>query len=130
MSNTYYLCHHGIKGQKWGVRRFQNADGSLTNTGKKRYSNRQIKRDMDKTFNDTYEELHEKYKKTNLATAADRAYSQARKINAKHLIDTYGKERMDQYYKTEHNKLIAAGTFLVGSMATMSVAALVANKKL
>ena len=31
------LYHHGIKGQKWGVRRFQNKDGSLTNAGKKRY---------------------------------------------------------------------------------------------
>lgn len=31
------LYHHGIKGQKWGVRRFQNKDGSLTNKGKKRY---------------------------------------------------------------------------------------------
>lgn len=30
------LSHHGILGQKWGVRRFQNADGSLTNAGKKR----------------------------------------------------------------------------------------------
>lgn len=33
----YYLAHHGIKGQKWGVRRFQNDDGSLTSAGKKRY---------------------------------------------------------------------------------------------
>jgi len=31
------LQHHGIKGQKWGVRRFQNADGSLTPEGQKRY---------------------------------------------------------------------------------------------
>ena len=29
------LAHHGIKGQKWGVRRFQNSDGSLTDAGKK-----------------------------------------------------------------------------------------------
>lgn len=34
MSN---LQHHGIKGQKWGVRRFENKDGSLTPAGKKRY---------------------------------------------------------------------------------------------
>ena len=32
-----YLMHHGIKGQKWGVRRFQNEDGSLTSEGVKRY---------------------------------------------------------------------------------------------
>ena len=31
------LYHHGIKGQKWGVRRFQNEDGSLTPAGKDRY---------------------------------------------------------------------------------------------
>ena len=31
------LYHHGIKGMKWGVRRFQNEDGSLTSAGKKRY---------------------------------------------------------------------------------------------
>ena len=33
----YVIYHHGIKGQKWGVRRFQNKDGSLTAKGKKRY---------------------------------------------------------------------------------------------
>ena len=33
------LAHHGIKGQKWGVRRFQNEDGSLTPAGKSRYYN-------------------------------------------------------------------------------------------
>ena len=32
------LCHHGIKGMKWGVRRFQYKDGSLTGAGRKRYS--------------------------------------------------------------------------------------------
>lgn len=32
------LCHHGIKGMKWGVRRFQRKDGTLTNAGKKRYN--------------------------------------------------------------------------------------------
>lgn len=37
ISYPEYLSHHGILGQKWGVRRYQNKDGSLTAAGKKRY---------------------------------------------------------------------------------------------
>lgn len=32
------IWHWGVKGMKWGVRRYQNADGSLTNAGKLRYT--------------------------------------------------------------------------------------------
>jgi hypothetical protein len=34
--NEEILAHHGIKGQKWGLRRFQNKDGTLTKLGRKR----------------------------------------------------------------------------------------------
>ena len=37
MQNELY--HHGIKGMRWGVRRYQNKDGSLTPQGKKKYGN-------------------------------------------------------------------------------------------
>lgn len=33
---SYYIAHHGVIGQKWGVRRYQNADGTLTSLGKKK----------------------------------------------------------------------------------------------
>ena len=37
MKEKESLSHHGIRGQKWGVRRFQNANGTYTAAGKKRY---------------------------------------------------------------------------------------------
>lgn len=40
------IMHHGILGQKWGVRRYQNKDGSLTTAGKKRVG--QLKDELDK----------------------------------------------------------------------------------
>lgn len=53
----YELYHHGIKGQRWGVRRYQNKDGSLTPAGKKRYddSNGSSKPKR-------YDKLYSKYK--------------------------------------------------------------------
>lgn len=57
MYNYYYdeLYHYGIKGQKWGVRRFQKKDGTLTSEGKKRYSD-------DAKKETRYDKLYSKYK--------------------------------------------------------------------
>jgi hypothetical protein len=38
-----FLEHHGVKGQKWGVRRYQNEDGSLTKDGRVRYQKETVK---------------------------------------------------------------------------------------
>ena len=47
-----YLSHHGILGQKWGVRRYQNKDGSLTAEGRnRRYYRDRTKREL-KNVND------------------------------------------------------------------------------
>lgn len=34
MAKNDYLSHHGILGQRWGIRRYQNKDGSLTEEGR------------------------------------------------------------------------------------------------
>lgn len=40
-----FLAHHGIKNQRWGIRRYQNPDGSLTEAGRKRYRKLSEKQD-------------------------------------------------------------------------------------
>ena len=37
------IYHHGIKGQKWGVRRYQEENGTLTSSGRKRYADAIVK---------------------------------------------------------------------------------------
>ena len=59
---TNELYHHGIKGQRWGVRRYQNQDGTLTAAGKKRYrtdadSDRSL---MSKPWNKLYSDILKK----------------------------------------------------------------------
>lgn len=44
VNKMYEIYHHGVKGQKWGVRRYQNKDGSLIAAGKKRYQARKEKK--------------------------------------------------------------------------------------
>lgn len=41
MNDNNYLAHHGVKGMKWGVRKYVNPDGTMTEQGKIRYGSKE-----------------------------------------------------------------------------------------
>lgn len=76
-----YLMHHGVKGMKWGVRRYQNKDGSLTSAGETRlakYKQKEIARN-DKKYNTSgnYKRLNKLETKLDVA----RSKGNAKKTN-------------------------------------------------
>ena len=70
VSNELY--HHGIKGQKWGVRRFQNADGSLKPAGEKRYDRIEKRFDRKLVRSSAYDNKIQKMRSDNRKLIADK----------------------------------------------------------
>ena len=82
------LYHHGIKGMRWGIRRYQNPDGSLTPTGRKHLEKADIKWAKKKT---------------------DKITAQAKKASQKEL-DAYGKELLKLPNALKANGKLSAQT--------------------
>ena len=130
-----YLYHHGIKGQKWGVRRYRNEDGSLTSAGKKRYYTghtgigsarknhlaRINKRydDVEKTYADSYEKSRSEGK-SRWKSSID-AQKSAKAEHGRREYNNYRNTRNRRNrYRTKFNRkvlrttLAAAGGIAVG----------------
>ncbi len=101
MSNYDYnvLCHHGIKGQKWGIRRYQNEDGSLTIEGKKRYGSGQYAQAA-KEFGKTYDS-----KKLTEMIKQDKRYTDYLKKNKSILEEFQKLEDKEDSMEKEKTKL-------------------------
>ena len=55
---TDELYHHGIKGQRWGIRRYQNPDGTLTEAGRARYGTvKKLEKEYTKQKNKFYKDI-------------------------------------------------------------------------
>lgn len=81
MANTY-LAHYGVKGQKWGVRRYQNEDGTLTEEGKKRYSDTSDKAKQEKKQDDCIKTLKKENERNKVINAYNEKISKQKKEEA------------------------------------------------
>lgn len=95
MINVYddYLSHHGIKGQKWGIRRYQNDDGTLTPEGRERYL-----RETERAYNES-REMRKEFRRQAKANP-DVDFSEA--VSAASKAMKY-EERMRDYINSQAN---------------------------
>lgn len=108
---TDELYHHGIKGQKWGHRKYQNPDGSLTAAGKARYDVKEAKREYRRARKDFRKArgvlgLKSTFSPTKYSKAADALYTaREKKLN---VLDKKAKRDSLKSDKKEFKRYVKA----------------------
>jgi hypothetical protein len=106
MSNFTYsdeLCHFGIQGMKWGIRRFQNEDGTRTEAGKKRYA--KLNKKIDKEYNKTTKRARKIVANEKLKYSDKKIKKAQLFIDAKTKLRDLQREEVEAGYDYFENKL-------------------------
>ena len=118
-----YLFHHGIKGQRWGIRRYQNDDGTLTNAGKERYgieSEKDLKKS--KVYKIDRKEAMKEASKEKKQLVKDVGKKEAERL----IKEKYGPITMKDLQNKKLRKNIATGAGITAGVGTAAVATAVA----
>lgn len=101
--NYEVIEHHGVLGQKWGIRRYQNADGSLTQAGRKHLQ--QVEKKDVKWANKNYDKITSKaYKQSQKELSQYDRMLQANMIRGKSYINSHN-QKMAELMNTKVSDL-------------------------
>ena len=107
------LHHHGVKGQKWGIRRFQNEDGTRTPAGEKhqrRLENKALKQELNKANKTTSKMLF----KPNSSSTNELFKQKARVNKAAKYVKKYNMSVEDAMKKANSNSRKKTAAFTAG----------------
>lgn len=113
-----YFAHHGVKGMRWGVRRYQNYDGSYTQRGLKRY------RAADRAHEDAKQKAKAVKQAYKNGTATKDQYKTAKgevKVTKRALNKSYDKLKTDKL-ADEGKKLYQRGKTITSNTRTTQLA--------